>query len=88
MESAFLSAREILSEANSLFHYDITAPLALFTDALQAAIGGVFQQYVNGNWQPIRFFFRVNSRPLKYGIQIFGVSCLLFSYLLNILDFI
>ena len=40
----------------SLFHPKADAPLNIMTDAFDAAVGGVFQQFVDNTWKPISYF--------------------------------
>jgi cleavage and polyadenylation specificity factor subunit 1 len=51
-----MSVRTPIARANLLVHPKLDAPLAIFTDASDFAIGAVLQQHVNGAWQPLVFF--------------------------------
>lgn len=53
---AFEKSKESLCHATLLVHPDITAKLAVVTDASDSAIGAVLQQLKFGNWQPLAFF--------------------------------
>lgn len=53
---AFEKSKESLCHAALLTHPDITAKLAIVTDASDTAIGAALQQMKFGNWQPLAFF--------------------------------
>lgn len=55
---AFEACKESLCNAALLAHPDSKAKLGLVTDASDFAIGGVLQQLMEGNWQPLAFFSR------------------------------
>lgn len=55
---AFNNCKESLSQAALLAHPDLEAKLALVTDASDTAIGGVLQQLIDNQWQPLAFFSR------------------------------
>jgi hypothetical protein len=55
-ESAFAKCKSALSEAALLAHPLMDAPLRLTTDASDSAIGGVLEQQLEDNWQPLGFF--------------------------------
>ena len=55
---AFQAIKTALSSATLLTHPAPSAELCLMTDASQTGIGGVLQQHVNDDWQPIAFFSR------------------------------
>lgn len=48
--------KEALATATLLVHPKPNALTSLMTDASDSTVGGVLQQYVNGQWQPISFF--------------------------------
>jgi cleavage and polyadenylation specificity factor subunit 1 len=54
--AAFEQCKDALAQATLLAHPKPDAPLAIFTDASDYAIGAVLQQHVNGAWQPLEFF--------------------------------
>jgi len=58
---AFEECKEALAQATLLAHPKPDAPLAVFTDASDFAIGAVLQQRVDGAWQPLDFFSRKMS---------------------------
>ena len=53
---AFEECKDALSQATLITHPKPDAPLAVFTDASEFAIGAGLQQHVNGAWQPLDFF--------------------------------
>lgn len=55
---AFEECKDSLCSAALLAHPDTNAKLGLVTDASDFAIGGVLQQFKDGNWQPLAFFTR------------------------------
>lgn len=57
-EVAFKETKTALAQAALLAHPSPTAPIALTTDASDYAVGGVFEQWVDGAWQPLAFFSR------------------------------
>lgn len=65
---AFNTAKDQLSDATTLVFPVPNAPLCLMTDASDFAIGGVVQQLVNNEWQPLGFFSaKLNSAQKNYG---------------------
>ena len=54
--SAFNKTKKALANAVLLKHVNLNAPTCLMTDASDAVIGAVLQQYINNIWQPIAFF--------------------------------
>ena len=54
--AAFDQSKDALAPATLLPHPKPNAPLAIFTDASDFAIGAVLQQHVKGAWQPLEFF--------------------------------
>jgi hypothetical protein len=65
--TAFEECKDALARATLLAHPKPDAPLAIFTDASDFAIGAVLQQCVNGAWQPLEFFSRkLSSAERKY----------------------
>ncbi|GFN84906.1 Pol polyprotein [Plakobranchus ocellatus] len=64
---AFASCKEALAEATMLSHPKHGAHISLTTDASDQAVGGVFEQYVNGIWQPLAFFSkRLRPPEMRY----------------------
>jgi hypothetical protein len=55
-ESAFAKCKSALSEAALLAHPLMDAPLRLTTDPSDTATGGVLEQQLEDNWQPLGFF--------------------------------
>jgi cleavage and polyadenylation specificity factor subunit 1 len=67
LHKAFEECKASLSRATLLAHPDLSAPLALVTDASTSAMGVVLQQRVNNAWQPLAFFSRkLNPAQQKY----------------------
>jgi len=56
--AAFNECKASLSQAALLAHPDLSAALALVTDASTTVMGAVLQQRVQGVWQPLTFFSR------------------------------
>ena len=56
--SAFDATKEALSTAALLVHPSPTATTCLTTDASDLAIGGVLEQFLDGQWKPLAFFSR------------------------------
>lgn len=54
--NAFTTCKELLKSAAILAHPVASAKLALMVDASDIAVGGVVQQLVDNNWQPLGFF--------------------------------
>jgi cleavage and polyadenylation specificity factor subunit 1 len=64
---AFEDCKEALARATLLVHPKPDAPLAVFTDASDLAVGVVLQQRVDGAWKPLDFFSRkMSSGERKY----------------------
>lgn len=64
---AFEDCKQSLCDATLLAHPDMNARLALVTDASDTTIGGVLQQRVDEEWQPLAFFSRkLNPAQRKY----------------------
>ena len=53
---AFSAVKEALASATLLAHPKPHALTNVMTDASNAAVGAVLQQYIDGQWQPISFF--------------------------------
>jgi hypothetical protein len=62
---SFDECKASLSRAALLAHPDLSAPLALVTDASTSAMGAVLQQRVQNAWQPLVFFSSKLS-PAQY----------------------
>ena len=63
-DAAFNQCKDAPARATLLAHPKPDAPLAIFTDASDFAIGAVLQQHVKGAWQPLEFFSKKLS-PLS-----------------------
>ncbi|CAL9705054.1 unnamed protein product [Knipowitschia caucasica] len=66
-DQAFEDTKVALCQATMLVHPSPGAPVALTTDASDYAVGAVFEQWVEGTWQPLAFFSRqLVPRERKY----------------------
>jgi len=68
---AFEATKTALCNVTLLAHPEANAPLGLFCDASQLAVGAALQQLVNGAWQPSAFFSKKlsaaqSSSPFYY----------------------
>ena len=64
---AFENIKQALSKITLLFHPKQDAPTSIMTDASSYAVGAVLQQYIDGQWCPIAFFFKkLNPAEIKY----------------------
>ena len=65
---AFTEMKERLAEATLLAHPEASAPLAIFTDASDTAVGAALQQKIREKWEPLAFFSKkLNPAETKYG---------------------
>ena len=65
---AFEDCKKSFAEAILLVHPASKAPLAIFTDASDFAIGAALQQRVNEKWEPLGFFSKkLSPAQQKYG---------------------
>ena len=65
---AFAECKESIASAALLAYPDPDAPLAIFTDASDFAIGAALQQRTKDRWQPLGFFSKkLSSAGTKYG---------------------
>ena len=66
-DEAFTTAKRALAEATMLVHPRLHAPTAVTVDASDYAVGGVLEQFFDGQWRPLAFFSRQLRKPeLKY----------------------
>ncbi|MGL5763923.1 MAG: reverse transcriptase domain-containing protein, partial [Plesiomonas shigelloides] len=66
-QDAFNSIKTSLANATMLAHQDYHAPIGLFTDASDTAVGAVLQQLVSGSWVPLGFFSqRLSNAATRY----------------------
>lgn len=66
-EEAFGQCKSLLANSTLLSHPHTDALLALKVDASNFGIGGVVEQLVNHNWQPLAFFSKkLSPAQLKY----------------------
>ena len=79
MQSTFEAAKEMLKQACELAHPDVSAPIALTTDASKSAIGGVLEQFSDGMWQPLGFWSRhlkdSETRWSTFRRELYAVQC-------------
>lgn len=62
-QQVFEDSKEALLNARLLYHPHPSAQLNIAVDASDFAVGGVLQQYVDGDWQPISFFSHKLTKP-------------------------
>ena len=55
---AFNATKAALARATMLAHPVPSAPIAITSDASDYAVGAVYEQWVDGAWQPLAFFSR------------------------------
>ena len=66
--TTFEECKKSLAETTLLVFPTPNAPLAIFTDASDVAIGAVLQQKFQGGWQPLGFFSeKLSTAEEKYG---------------------
>ena len=79
LQHAFESTKEALAQATMLSHPQTSAPTSLTVDASDIAIGGVLEQNIDGQWQPLAFFSRQLRPPeQKYSAfdrELLAVHC-------------
>ena len=68
---AFNKVKSTLATATLLVHPRTDIPYCLFMDASDVGIGGVLQQYVNDDWQPVAFFSK-RLQPAETRYSTFG----------------
>ena len=68
---SFNSVKTALAKATLLSHPKPDAPLCIMVDASDVAVGGVLQQQVDGDWQPIAFFSK-RLQPAETRYSTFG----------------
>uniref|UniRef100_A0A5S6QC46 RNA-directed DNA polymerase n=1 Tax=Trichuris muris TaxID=70415 RepID=A0A5S6QC46_TRIMR len=56
LDRAFEACKASLTRVTLLAHPDPDAPLGLFTDASNTAVGASLQQQIRNSWQPLAFF--------------------------------
>ena len=66
LDKAFEETKKLLMKAVELAHPDISAPIALTTDASKIAIGRVLEQYVNNQWELLGFWSKSLNTMLKW----------------------
>ena len=62
-DTAFQECKKALAVATLLHHPCTNAPISFTTDASDTAAGAVFEQYVDGQWQPLAFFSKKFRLP-------------------------
>ena len=60
---SFVAVKAALAEAALLAHPVPSAPIAITSDASDTAVGAVYEQLVDGVWQPLAFFSRQLRPP-------------------------
>lgn len=55
-QSVFDATKHALASATLLNHPSATATTCITVDASDLAIGGVLEQFLDGNWKPLAFF--------------------------------
>ena len=63
MLTAFSAAKQTLAAATLLVHPHATAPTSITVDASNIAVGGVLEQLLKGQWQPLAFISRQLRPP-------------------------
>ena len=92
-DAAFVAAKQMLADATTLSHPVPDAPLSLAVDASDVSIGGVLQQEVNGQIEPLAFFSRTlqptQTRYSTFGRELFAMYSAIqqFRHLLEGRDF-
>ena len=56
--ATFHKVKDALADASLLIHPTADAPTSVMTDASDVAVGAVLQQYINGQWCLLAFFYR------------------------------
>ena len=69
--TAFDKVKSTLAQATLLVHTKSSSPICLMVGASDVAIGGVLQQLVEGEWQPISFFSK-RLQPAETRYSTFG----------------
>nr|WP_239110335.1 reverse transcriptase family protein [Streptococcus dysgalactiae] len=76
-QSAFSSIKEAIANIALLAHPDPSAPISLWTDASDSAVGAVLQQLVDGTWHPLAFFSKrlqpAESRYSTFGRELLAI---------------
>ena len=65
LQSAFNETKQALASATLLIHPSNTATTCLTVDASHLAVGGVLEQFLDGNWKPLAFFSRKLDKAQK-----------------------
>ena len=65
LQSAFNETKQALASATLLIHPSNTATTCLIVDASNLAVGGVLEQFLDGNWKPLAFFSRKLDKAQK-----------------------
>ena len=76
-EAAFVDIKNALANATLLTHPSSDLPTSLAVDASDTAVGGVLQQFSQGDWHPIAFFSRrlnpAESRYSTFGRELLAI---------------
>ena len=65
LQAAFDDTKEALASAALLVHPSTTATTCLSVDASDLAVGGVLEQFIDGEWKPLGFFSRKLDKAQK-----------------------
>jgi len=63
MEHTFVATKNALANAAMLVHPNPGAPLSIYSDASEIAVGAILQQKVDGQWEPLGFFSKQLASP-------------------------
>ena len=66
--AAFEACKESLAGATLLAHLEPNAPLAIFSNTSDFAVGAVLQQRINGDWQSLDFFSKKLSPTEQFSV--------------------
>ena len=79
LQSAFNGTKQALASATLLIHPSNTATTCLTVDASNLAVGGVLEQFLDGNWKPLAFFSRKLDKAQKnystFDRELFAIIC-------------
>ena len=65
LQAAFEDTKEALASAALLVHPSTTATTCLTVDASDLAVGGVLEQFLDGEWKPLGFFSQKLDKAQK-----------------------
>ena len=64
--TAFNQIKTALADATLLFHPKPDAVVAIMSDASDIAVGAVLQQFVDSQWQPIAYSYKLSPTERRY----------------------